>query len=122
MSMSVRDLLQQRNKRKQCHDWARVSDLALNVAAIRFMGAHARRRVSCFSLAAHTTAEWHLGGTVFQFATAALSRGSYNGRREPATARPAKTADGIVGEDDSFEAIGSVMPRRTAASGASSAR
>src|SRR4030081_602182 len=86
MSMSVRDLLQQRNKRKQCHDWARVSDLALNVPAIRFMGAHARRRVSCFSLAAHSTPEWHLGGTVFQFATAVLSCESYNARREPATA------------------------------------
>src|SRR5712672_824779 len=72
MSMSVRDLLQQRNTCKQCHDWARVSDLALNVPAIRFMGAHARRRVSCFSLAAHSTPEWHLGGTVFQFATAVL--------------------------------------------------
>src|SRR5882757_2484082 len=123
MSMSVRDLLQQRNKCKQCHDWARVSDLALNVPAIRFMGAHARGRVSCFSLAAHSLPESHLGGTVFQVATAALTgTKGYNARREPATARPANTAEGtIAGEEDSFEGLGSVIPRRTAESGASSA-
>src|SRR6266852_3772587 len=63
-------LLKQCDQRQEHDNWARVSNLALNVPAIRFVGAHARGRSSyAASLAACRTSSARLGRAVFQIAT-----------------------------------------------------
>src|ERR1700738_1764330 len=70
MRVVVRGVFKQRDQCQQYDDWTRVSDLALNVPAIRFVGAHARGRISyAASLAVRKTMQGRLARTVFQIAT-----------------------------------------------------